>query len=74
VTVRIPPNKLTPIRHKIADAVGAAKEMSSINRRTLASLVGLLSFFSRAAPASRAYLRRLYSCIHDVGEEQDAHD
>ena len=74
VTVRIPPNKLALIRSKIADAVGAAEETSAINRRTLASLVGLLSFFSRAVPASRAYLRRLYSCIHDVGAEQDAHD
>jgi hypothetical protein len=72
--VRIPPNKLSLIRSKIADAVGAAKETSAINRRTLASLVGLLSFFSRAVPASRAYLRRLYSCIHDVGKEQGAHD
>jgi hypothetical protein len=76
VAVRIPPNKLSLIRSKIADAVGAAKETSAISRRTLhvASLVGLLSFFSRAVPASRAYLRRLYSCIHDVDKEQDAHD
>jgi hypothetical protein len=27
--------------------------------------VGVLSFFSRAVPLSRAYLRRLYSCLHD---------
>jgi hypothetical protein len=74
VAVRIPPNKLSLIRSKIAEAVGAAEETSAINRRTLASLVGLLSFFSRAVPASRAYLRRLYSCIHDVCKEQDAHD
>ena len=74
VTVRIPPSKLALIRAKIAVAVGAASETSAINRRLLASLVGLLSFFSRAVPASRAYLRRLYSCIHDVDRRHHVHD
>jgi hypothetical protein len=35
-----------------------------VNRRELASLVGLLSFFSKAIPSPRAFLRRLYGCLH----------
>jgi hypothetical protein len=44
--------------------VGKVGADSAVHRRQLASLVGLLSFFSKAVPASRAYLRRLYSCLH----------
>jgi hypothetical protein len=39
--------------------------VQQVNRRELASLVGLLSFFSKAIPSSRAFLRWLYCCLHD---------
>jgi hypothetical protein len=64
--VRVPPAKLALIRSTISKTVGKVGADSAVHRRQLASLVGLLSFFSKAVPASRAYLRRLYSCLHDV--------
>ena len=72
VTVRVPPAKLALIRSTIGKMVGKGGADSSVIRRQLASLVGLLSFFSKAVPASRAYLRRLYSCLHEGVEV--AHD
>jgi hypothetical protein len=45
--------------------VGKVGAYSAVHRRQLASLMGLLSFFSKAVPASRAYFRRLYSCLHE---------
>ena len=68
----MPPAKLAIIRSTITKVVGQVTADSSVHRRQLASLVGLLSFFSKAVPASRAYLRRLYSCLHEGVEE--AHD
>jgi hypothetical protein len=72
VTVRVPPAKLALIRSTISKVVGKVTADSAVHRRQLASLVGLLSFFSKAVPASRAYLRRLYSCLHEGVKE--AHD
>jgi hypothetical protein len=67
VTVRVPPAKLALIRSTISKVVGKVGAGSSVHRRQLASLVGLLSFFSKAVPASRAYLWRLSvaPCLHD---------
>jgi hypothetical protein len=65
VTVRAPPAKLALIRSTTSKMVGKVGADSEVHRRQLASLVGLLSFFSKAVPASRAHLRRLYSCLHE---------
>jgi hypothetical protein len=40
----------------------------------LASLVGLLSFFSKAVPSSRAFLRRLCGCLHQGLHGSHDHD
>jgi site-specific DNA-cytosine methylase len=64
VTVRVPEARLAQINTSIDNIVNAADGCGEVNRRQLASLVGLLCFFSRAIPASRAFLRRLYGCIH----------
>jgi hypothetical protein len=65
VTARVPPAKPALIRSTTSKMVGKVGAGSSVHRRQLASLAGLLSFFSKAVPAPRAYLRRLYSCLHD---------
>ena len=70
VTLHIPPAKLDTIRSAVMRLV--QQEDPQVNRRSLASLVGLLSFFGKAIPASRAYLRRLYGCLHGGGGK--AHD
>jgi hypothetical protein len=70
VSLRIPPAKLDTIRSAVLRL--ASQDDPCVNRRSLASLVGLLSFFGKAVPASRAYLRRLYGCLH--GGEGDYRD
>ena len=63
VTVKVPEHR----RLILQDLIGrmARDDVGMVNRRELASLVGLLSFFSKAIPSSRAFLRRLYGCLHD---------
>ena len=63
VTVKVPEHRRLQLQ-KLIGAM-ANEEVRLVNRRELASLVGLLSFFSKAIPSSRAYLRRLYCCLHD---------
>ena len=64
VTVRVPEGRLAQLSSSIDDIIAAGETNGAVERRRLASLVGLLCFFSRAIPASRAFLRRLYGCIH----------
>ena len=70
VSLCIPPEKLETIRRAVRRLVDQDNPL--VNRRSLASLVGLLSFFGKAIPSSRAFLRRLYGCLH--GGAGDAHD
>jgi hypothetical protein len=62
---RVPEGRLAQISTHIDEVVAAGESDGGVNRRRLASLVGLLCFFSRAIPASRAFLRRMYGCIHN---------
>ena len=72
MTVRVPESRLRQISDSIDEIIAASLDDGGVHRRRLASLVGLLCFFSRAIPASRAFLRRLYGCIHhDVADYKD---
>jgi hypothetical protein len=61
--VKVPEHRRVQLQ-KLIRAM-ANEEVRLVNRRELASLVGLLYFFSKAFPSSRAYLRRLCCCLHD---------
>jgi hypothetical protein len=61
-TAKVPEHRRVVLQRLIRAM--ASEEVQQVNRRELASLVGLLSFFSKAIPSSRAFLRRLYGCLH----------
>ena len=54
--IRLPEDKLTALSATVAQLV----RCSRIRKRELASVLGHLSFASRAVPAGRTFLRRLY--------------
>ncbi|XP_065177334.1 uncharacterized protein LOC135807904 [Sycon ciliatum] len=54
--IRLPPSKLT----KLSTTVSALVQSGRVQKRDLASVLGKLSFASRAVPAGRTFLRRLY--------------
>ena len=54
--IRLPLSKLQPLR----DHVSSVLHSERLSKRELASLLGHLSFASRAVPAGRTFLRRMY--------------
>jgi len=54
--IRLPLDKLTSLRDRVSEALHSG----AIQKRDLASLLGHLSFASRAVPAGRTFLRRMY--------------
>lgn len=54
--VRLPEEK----RSALLDSIQTVQQATSMTKRELASLLGHLSFASRAVPAGRTFLRRLY--------------
>ena len=65
VSLRVPQEKLERLHRQLDDLADHALAGSRQHRRTLAGVVGLLSFVSRAVPAGRSFLRSLYRCLHD---------
>lgn len=62
--VLIPDEKLNRLKTSLEFLLGRKK----VTRRDLESIVGLMSFCSRAIPSSRAFLRRFYDTISGVKE------
>lgn len=62
--VLIPPEKISKLKTSLEFLLSRKK----VTRKDLESVVGLMSFCSRAIPSSRAFLRRLYDLIAQVKE------
>ena len=73
IVVTVPPEKLS-VAVELVQNMKCIPDRGVIVRRDLASLIGKLSHLTTVVKYGRAYVRRMYDCVHNISDGADAHD